>query len=152
MHRGERPTPDFIEQMKAARRADADARAAGRRALSASYDRTNGRVIIELTNGCVFGFIPSRVAALAGLSPAELSRVTVSPGGSGLFWDDQDIQLSVPGLLLDAIDPGHARSELARIAGRSRSHAKAAAARANGKKGGRPRKKAATAKPKTRTR
>jgi hypothetical protein len=98
--------------------------------------------MIELSNGSVFGFVAARVPALAGLPAATLARVTVSPGGSGLNWEEVDVDLSVAGLILDAVDQSAKRSELARLAGKSRSRAKATAARANGKKGGRPRRSA----------
>jgi hypothetical protein len=137
---------EILAQIAAARQAEAIDRAAGRRALSACYDRTKGRVMMELTNGNVFGFVAKSIPAIAHLSDDELEMVSVSPAGMGLHWDALDIQLSVGGILLDSIARKAATSELARIAGKSRSSAKAAAARANGKKGGRPRKKAAPAK------
>jgi len=68
--------------------------------------------------------------------------VEVSPGGSGLHWEALDIDLSVPGPLLSSLGRAQQRSELARLAGRTTSRLKAAAARANGAKGGRPRKAA----------
>lgn len=150
MHDSDKPTPEFLAQLRIARRAEAADRAAGRRALSAFFDRSSGRIMMELSNGAVFGFLPSRIPAIAQLSYTQLTDVTVTPGGSGLEWEALDIQLSVAGIILDALDPQAARSELARIAGKSRSSAKAAAARANGKKGGRPRKTAAPAKTKRR--
>lgn len=146
MHDSDKPTPAFLAQLRIARRAEAADRAAGRRALRAFFDRSSGRIMMELSNGAVFGFLPSRIPAIARLSNAELADVTVTPGGSGLEWEALDIQLSVAGIIIDALDPKSARSELARIAGKSRSSAKAAAARVNGKKGGRPRKKATPAK------
>ncbi|MBA3855113.1 MAG: DUF2442 domain-containing protein [Gemmatimonas sp.] len=149
MHDSEKPTPAFLAQLRAARRAEAEARAAGRRAISATYDRPTGRIVMELTNGSVFGFVARRIPAISDLTDAELACVTVSPGGSGLDWDDLDIQLSVAGIILDSLDPKAARSELARIAGKSRSSAKAAASRANGKKGGRPRKRPAVSRTKS---
>ncbi|MBX3133450.1 MAG: DUF2442 domain-containing protein [Gemmatimonadaceae bacterium] len=141
-------TPEFRAQLRAARRFDAAERAAGRRAVSASYDHETGRIMLELSNGSVFGFVASRFPTLAALSTEELANVTVSPGGTGLFWND-DVDLSVAGLLLDAVDQRDKRSELARMAGSTRSAAKAAAARKNGKKGGRPRKRPAVARAKS---
>lgn len=143
------PTAAIVAQIAAARRRDAEERAAGRRAVSASYDCDTGRIMIELSNGSVFGFVAARFPMLAALSVKELANVTVSPGGSGLLWND-DVDISVAGLLLDAVDPTDKRRELARIAGKARGGAKAAAARANGKKGGRPRKRPAVKKSPTR--
>lgn len=140
MARARTSTAAILERIPKARRAEELDWARGRRATSARYDRRSGRLMIELSNGSLFGFVASQHPALAPLSHAQLADVTVMPGGSGLAWDALDIHLSVAGLLLDAVDPAATRSELARIAGRARGGAKAAAARANGKKGGRPRK------------
>jgi hypothetical protein len=54
-----------------------------------------------------------------------------------LHWEALNIDLSLPGLMSGLFG---ARSYLAKVAGSSTSAAKAAAARANGAKGGRPRK------------
>lgn len=132
----------ILAQIPAARAKEARDRRQGRRALSAWYDRRAGRIMMELTSGFVFGFPPKAIRALARATPEQLSAVTLSPGGSGLHWEELDADLSVPGLVLSSIDRSDQLSELARVAGRTRSSAKAAAARANGAKGGRPRKAA----------
>ena len=98
--------------------------------------------MIELTTGCLFGFPARAIPALAKATPRQLASVTLSPGGSALRWGSLDADLSVAGLLLSSIDRAAALSELSRVAGRSRSPAKSAAARVNGAKGGRPRKAA----------
>lgn len=72
--------------------------------------------------------------------PEQLADVEVGPGGSGLHCEVLDVDLSVPGLLFSALGRSQKLSELARIAGQVSTPAKAAAARANGAKGGRPRK------------
>jgi Protein of unknown function (DUF2442) len=129
-----------LAQIPAARAREARERRTGRRATSVSYDRRTGRIMMELTSGFVFGFPAKAIPALAKATHDQLAEVTLSPGGSGLHWEELDADLSVPGLLLSSIDRSEKLSELARMAGRARSPAKAAAARANGAKGGRPRK------------
>lgn len=94
--------------------------------------------MVELTNGFVFGFPVKAIPPLVAAKPDELAAVQVSPGGSGLRWAALDIDVSVPGLLLSSIGRTEKARELARLAGRVTSPAKAAAARANGAKGGRP--------------
>jgi hypothetical protein len=96
--------------------------------------------MIELTNGFVFGFPATSIPELANADPDTLAAVEVSPGGSGLHWEALDVDLSVSGLLLSSLGRSDQRRELARLAGRVSSPAKAEAARANGAKGGRPRK------------
>ena len=98
--------------------------------------------MVELTSGVLFGFPAKSIPQLAKASPAELSTVEVSPGGSGLHWETLDVDLSVAGLLLSSVDRSEKMRELARLAGRATSPAKASAARTNGAKGGRPRKAA----------
>ena len=134
------PYAEILAQIPAARAREARERRAGRRAISAHYDRRNGRVVMELTSGYVFGFPIQTIPALASATAAQLDAVELSPSGDGLHWEALDADLSVPGLLLAAVGRSQKLSELGRMAGRTRSLAKAAAARANGTKGGRPRK------------
>jgi hypothetical protein len=107
------------------------------RAAAARYDRKSGRVIIDLRNGATFAF-PARLAeGLADATPEALADIEILGTGSGLHWEQLDVDYSVPGLVAGIF--GTARWMAAR-AGRTSSPAKAAAARANGAKGGRPRK------------
>jgi len=129
-----------MKQIAAARVRDDRERAAGRRATSARYERASSRVILELSNGYVFGFPVSAIPALRSATAKQLAAVEVSPGGGGLHWEELDADLSVPGLLVSTIGRKQKLGELARLAGSTRSAAKAAASRANGAKGGRPRK------------
>jgi hypothetical protein len=111
----------------------------GPRAASARYDRKPGRVIVELTNGCTFSFPPRLAQGLETATEDHLAQVEVLGGGYGLHWEALDVDLSMPGLLAGLFGT---RSHMARRVGRAKSPAKAAAARANGAKGGRPRKAA----------
>jgi len=131
---------DILAQIPAARARAAAERKAGRRAVSARYDRLSGRIVMELSNGYLFGFPAKSSPYLAKATAKQLAAVELSPSGDGLHWDDLDVDLSVPGLLLSALGRAEQLTELARIAGRSTSTAKAAASRANGALGGRPRK------------
>jgi hypothetical protein len=106
-------------------------------AASARYDRRSRRIIVELTNGSLFAFPAELGQGLAGASADQLSEIELSGGGFGLHWPKLDADLTVPGLLAGVF--GTARW-MAAQAGRASSPAKAAAARRNGTKGGRPRK------------
>jgi len=107
------------------------------RALRARYDRRLGRIVVALTNGCMFAF-PARLAqGLENASDDEIAAFEVLGNGYGLHWESLDVDLSIPGLLAGLFGT---RSYMARQAGQARSEAKAAAARVNGAKGGRPRK------------
>jgi len=66
-----------------------------------------------------------------------LSAVEILGAGYGLHWEALDVDVSVPGVLAGLFGT---RAFMARQAGRVSSVKKAAAARENGAKGGRPRK------------
>jgi Protein of unknown function (DUF2442) len=110
------------------------------RALSARYDSKSGRIVVELSNGATYAFPASLGQGLETAAPAELAEVEVLGSGFGLHWEKLDVDLSIPGLLAGRFGTRTWMSELARRAGSVTSPAKAAAARANGAKGGRPRK------------
>lgn len=131
---------EILAQLPAARAQERAARSTGMRARSASYDARRDLLVLELTNGVLFGFPTTFLPVLRHLTRTQLARVALSPSGGGLHWDEPDVQVSVPGLLLASFSRSEAGRELARVAGRSRSDAKARAARANGARGGRPRK------------
>lgn len=107
------------------------------RAAAVRYDRQTGRLIVDLTNGCTFAFPPRIAQGLEMATDDELSQVEILGTGFGLHWEALDVDFSVPGLLAGIFGT---RTYMARRAGQATSPSKAAAARANGAKGGRPRK------------
>ena len=129
---------EILAQIPAARRREAAQRKKGLRAVSARYDRKAQRVMLELSTGYLFAFPVRAIAALREATAAQLAAVTVHPSGISFGWDALDVDLSVPGLLLSAIGEKEQRRQLASLAGRVTSTAKAKAARENGAKGGRP--------------
>lgn len=114
------------------------------RAASARYDRRTRRMVVELTNGCSFVFPPRALQGMARANDAALADVEILGLGHALYWPRLNADFTVPGLLMGVFGTrAWMASELARQAGRAKSPAKAAAARVNGRKGGRPRRKAA---------
>ena len=111
------------------------------RAASARYDRQDDRVVVELTNGCGFAFPPRFVQGLEKASVQQLMEIEVIAAGYGLHWEALDVDFTVPGLMAGIFGT---RAHMARHAGKAMSPAKAAAARENGRKGGRPRRSAKT--------
>lgn len=109
------------------------------RAAAARYDRRLGRVVVELANRCTFAFPPQLAQGLEAATEEQLAQVEILGAGSGLHWEALDADLSIPGLLAGLFGT---QAYLAQQAGRATSPAKAAAARANGAKGGRPRRSA----------
>ncbi|HET7464258.1 MAG TPA: DUF2442 domain-containing protein [Longimicrobium sp.] len=131
---------EVLAQLPAARERERVAAETEPRAASARYDRRSGRIVIELTSGCMFAFPAEYGQGLRGASAEQLSSVEVVSGGSLLIWDELDAALSVPGLLAGEFGTRSWMRELGRAGGKIRSEAKARASRENGKKGGRPRK------------
>jgi hypothetical protein len=130
---------EILAQIPNARLRAAAAHAKGLRAISARYDANSGRVLMETSTGYLFGFPATDVPALKNALPSDLRTVELSPSGSGLHWETLDIDLDVPALIVSVLEQRDKFRELARSAGSVTSERKAAAARANGAKGGRPR-------------
>ena len=112
------------------------------RAKSAKFSRARRQVVVELTNGCTFMFPVDMAQGLSGASDSELSAVEVLGSGFGLHWEKLDADLSIPALVVGLFGSKSWMQELARRGGAATSANKAAAARANGAKGGRPKKTA----------
>jgi hypothetical protein len=113
-------------------------------AVNAHYDRRLDRIVVALANGLELMFPPALAQGLEQAKPGELAEIEISSDGMGLHWPALDADLYVPGLLGGIF--GSTRwmaAHLGSQGGRSRSPAKAASSRANGRKGGRPRKAAA---------
>lgn len=105
-------------------------------AVAARYDRHNRKVVVELT----LSFSPEDAQGLENARASELEVIELSPSGFGIHFPKLDADLYIPGLLEGLM--GSERwmaARLGQIGGRSRSRAKKAAARANGRLGGRPR-------------
>ena len=112
-------------------------------AVSARYDRRSRRIVVELNTGIQIAVPVSRIEGLGEATSAELAHVDVSPAGLGLHWPALDVDVYVPSLLNGVF--GSRRwmaTQLGQLGGRAISSSKAAAARENGRKGGRPRKAA----------
>ncbi len=109
------------------------------RAETVRYDPQNSRIIVDLTNGCTFAFPPHMAQGLETATADDLASVEILGAGYGLHWEGLDVDLSIPGLLVGVFGT---KAYMARRAGQATSAAKAAAARKNGLKGGRPRKHA----------
>ena len=108
-------------------------------ARAAHYDEKAGRIVVDLTNGAQFAFPPQIAQGLSRAKKADLKEIVVSPKGTGLHWPKLDADLTVAGLLAGIFGSRMWMRELASTGGKAVSERKAAAARANGAKGGRPR-------------
>lgn len=111
------------------------------RGATARNDGENSRIIVDLTNGCTFAFPPRLAQGLETATDDELAAVEIVGAGYGLHWEALDADYSVPGPLAGLFGT---RAYMARRAGQASSPVRAAVARANGAKGGRPRKHGAS--------
>ncbi|WP_158936453.1 DUF2442 domain-containing protein [Burkholderia sp. S171] len=110
-------------------------------ALSASFNPVDGRVAIELSNGTLFA-IPARIIqGLENASDSDLKTIEITASGTGLYFPIVDADMLVAPLLAGVLGSrSFMAKRLGKEGGASRSESKAAAARANGARGGRPRK------------
>ena len=113
-------------------------------AVDARYDRRQQRIVVRLNNGLQVVFGPQMIEDLQDAKPRDLQEIEITPSGFGLHFPRIDADVYLPGLLAGKF--GSRRwmaAQLGQRGGSSRSAAKAAAARTNGKLGGRPRKREA---------
>ncbi len=110
---------------------------------AARYNPRRERVIVELSTGVEVTFPVMLAEGLAGASPKDLAEIEISPTGLGLHWPRLDADLYVPALLQGVFGSKNwMASQMGGVGGQSQSSVKAATARGNGRKGGRPRRSA----------
>lgn len=109
------------------------------RAAGVEYRAREHVLRIELTNGAALTLPVKLIPELRKASSRHIREVEILGRGGGLHFETLDLDLSVPGLFSSVFAGPEWLAELGRVGGRKSSAAKAAAARRNGRKGGRPR-------------
>ena len=110
-------------------------------ATAVRYDKRLRMVMVELHTGLTVAFRAATVQGLESASVADLSAVELDPDGFGLHFPTLDADVWLPGLLAGQFGSQQwMAAQMGRKGGKARSRAKTAASRANGSKGGRPRK------------
>lgn len=109
--------------------------------VKAYVDAQAGRVVLELNTEMVLSFPLKDVEGLSQATPQDLDEIEISPSGLGIHFPLLDVDLYVPSLLQGFLGtrPWMA-AQMGQTGGRAITPAKAAAARANGQLGGRPKK------------
>jgi len=130
---------ELRENFARASRAGRHAAKTQARASTVEYRSKEHALRIELTNGAAINLPVRLVPDLRRAAPRDIRAVEILGRGGGLHFESLDLDLSVPGLLSSVFGGPEWLAELGRIGGRKSSAAKAAAARRNGRKGGRPR-------------
>jgi hypothetical protein len=143
-----RPRPKGVTnaEIDALLRASRERRKTATTILAARYDTKTDTVVVNLSTGVALIVPRAKIAGFSKAAPSDLSDIKIDPGAESLWSDTVD-----DGVLLEQLIEITAGSENlaelgARILGRRKTPARAAASRANGKKGGRPRKTPARAK------
>ncbi|WP_298290117.1 DUF2442 domain-containing protein [Thiomonas sp.] len=109
-------------------------------AVAAHY--RDGRIHVELNNGCAFEFPVDQAQGLTGADEADLQVIEIEASGLGLHWPRLNADLYVPNLIKGILGTKRWMASIGAAGGRVKSAAKAEAARANGAKGGRPKRQA----------
>jgi hypothetical protein len=114
-------------------------------AIAVQYVVDFKALLVSFADGSAIAFPVANYPEFAGLSKRELDSVEVGFGGSALCLESGDLHVSIAGL----VSASQPLMELAAVVIAARngsrvSEAKTQAARANGQKGGRPRKLATT--------
>ena len=142
---GNRSTIDR-KAFEAANKRAAIRRASGPVALNAVYDKRLGRILIRLSTGIDVAFAPTDAQGIETAKPSDLGRIEISPSGLGIHFPRLDADLYLPALLEGFLGSQRwAAARLGKSGGAARSRTKAAAARRNGKLGGRPKKSVSVA-------
>jgi len=128
--------PDEYEQANAR---GIQRRETGPVAVCARYDKRVHRVVIGLSSGIELSFLPHDAQGLEAAKPADLDLIEISPSGLGLHFPKLDADLYLPALLEGFLGSREwTAARLGKKGGSVKSAAKTEAARANGRRGGRP--------------
>jgi len=112
------------------------------RAVAAHYDRKNKRIVIQLSSNLDVSFSPDNAQGLERAAPSQLEKIEISPSGLGIYFPRLDADLYLPAILEGFFGSKKwMAARLGHAGGKSRSLAKKAASRANGRLGGRPKRK-----------
>jgi hypothetical protein len=129
------------EHFELANRRAAAARAAFPAVVSVKYDRRIASLVIALSSGLELAFSPKSAQGLENAHPAELMDVEITPSGLGVHFPRLDADLYIPALLEGFLGSKRWMASLiGKTGGAASTEAKVAAARQNGKLGGRPKK------------
>jgi hypothetical protein len=109
------------------------------RAVSATYHVASDEIAIRFAEGVQLRIPRRQLEGLESATSMQLRRIEIEGPGTGLVWPALGVAHYVPGLLSGIFGTRRSMSEIGRRGGARRTEAKAAASRANGAKGGRPR-------------
>jgi hypothetical protein len=103
-------------------------------AISADYDRRRDALVLTMRSGASAMIPRSLIPVVADAEPQAAADIELSPMGTSIRFPALDADFAVQGLIRRAFGVNEAN----RIAGATKSSARAAASRANRRKGRRP--------------
>lgn len=106
-------------------------------AASINFNPERREYFIRLVSGESFGIPVAKIPELANATADQLMEAELFAQGEGIRWEALDLDLSTLTLVTRAFGDVIRRA-IGKKAGSARTEAKAAAAQANGAKGGRP--------------
>jgi hypothetical protein len=108
--------------------------------LMAHYEPRLGQVIITLNTGFQFLLDPAKMKGLRGASRAALKDIEITGPGLGIYFPKLDVDVYIPSFLDGLSSTKSAAAQLGKAGGSAKTKEKAAAARDNGRLGGRPKR------------
>ena len=107
------------------------------------YDGVKESILMRFPGGVGLALPVSFIDEFAGVKPADLLKVYLSPSAETLCLDEADVHISTHGLIRDVfaqLPKEMLASRFGSIGGSRSSETKKATSAENGKKGGRPKK------------
>jgi hypothetical protein len=108
-------------------------------AVRATYVGAEDSIAIDFSDGVQLRIPRRLVQGLERATAEQLGQIRIEGPGTGLVWPALGVAHYIPGLAAGIFGTRRWMAEMGRRGGVRRTKAKAAAARANGAKGGRPR-------------
>lgn len=109
------------------------------RAVSAVYRGKDDTIAVTLSTGVELAIPRKLLQGLKNADPYDVEQIEILGPGSTLHWESLDIDHGLASLLKGVFGNRRWMSEIGKRGGSAQSPAKRAAARRNGRKGGRPR-------------
>lgn len=133
-----------LKELEAARRRGERFALKNPRAVQAYYDQSDDMIDVALSSGAHFRFSPRSAQILEYAKPSQLKKIEITASGYSIRFPKLDADFYLPALLEGSFGTrSWMAARLGEAGGRSRSAAKRQASRANGKLGGRPKRKSA---------
>jgi Protein of unknown function (DUF2442) len=111
------------------------------RAKTVEYIQRLNMLIVQLSNGRRLLLPIEELQGLQGATHKQIKNCKLVGRGTGITWPDLDADLYVPALIDGVYGTKRWMAALGRKGGSATTEAKQAASRANGAKGGRPKKR-----------